>query len=351
MKRSMMLIVAVVMSLLLAACGSNSNQSSTPAPSSGSDSQQPAETSKPVETKTLKFSVSAAAEAVPELFTFAEEVEENSGGSIKVEVYAGGQLGGDIQTLEGLRAGTIEGAAMAPSPLAALDGRFNLFDIPFLFDGKEAVYNLLDGEVGQELLDVLSNVGIVGLGYGDVGFRYLTNSKKEVTSVQDVKGLKVRTMENPLHVELWNALGAVPTAIAFPELYSALEQNVVDGQENPYAAIRATKLYEVQPYLTKTGHVYMGVVYMVSQSFWDKLNDEEKEIMLAAIRNMEEYTRENAEKKSNEAEEYLKQAGVTITELTPDQRAGFIQAVEPVYPKFKNAIGEELFNRALEAAQ
>ncbi|WP_258313364.1 TRAP transporter substrate-binding protein [Paenibacillus sp. tmac-D7] len=285
------------------------------------------------------------------LYKFGEIVEKESGGSIKVEVYPDGQLGGDIQTFEGMKMGTIHGSTMSTGLIASFAKRFNVFDLPFLFKDEATAYKVLDGPLGKELLNDLPSTGVIGLNYWENGFRHLTNSRREVKSLDDIKGLKIRTLENQLHIDLWKELGATPTPMAFTELFTALEQKVVDGQENPAGNVKVSKFYEVQKYMTLTGHVYNASPFMISKKFWDSLSDKEREIMTKAAEEAKDFQRKANQKEGSNATEYLRQNGMKVTELTAEQKKQFFDKVQPVYKKFAPTIGEDYVNKLYEAVR
>jgi tripartite ATP-independent transporter DctP family solute receptor len=285
------------------------------------------------------------------LYKFGEIVEKETNGSIKVEVYPDGQLGGDLEVFEGLKMGSIQGSTMSTGPIASFAPRFNVLDLPFLFKDRETAYKVLDGEIGQELMKDLEGTGVIGINYWENGFRHLTNNVKEVKSVDDIKGLKIRTLENKLHIDLWKELGANPVPMAFTELFTALEQGVVDGQENPVGNVAANKMYEVQKYITKTGHVYNASPFLISEKFWKTLSSEEQEIIKKAAEEAKEYQRQlNAEEDEKLFKEIEKE-GMVVTELTDEQKQAFIDKVQPIYKKYGKEFGEDLVAKLLEAGK
>ncbi|MGM0876694.1 MAG: TRAP transporter substrate-binding protein [Bacillota bacterium] len=283
------------------------------------------------------------------LYKFQEIVEKETGGSIKVEVYPDGQLGGDRVVFEGLKIGSIQGTTMSTGPIASFEERFTVFDLPYLFKDEETAYDVLDGPIGDELLEDLKDQQVIGLNYWENGFRHVTNNVREIHTVDDIKGLKLRTLENSLHVDIWEELGATPTPIPFPELFTALEQHTVDGQENPVGNVTTGNFYEVQKYLTKTKHVYNASVFLISEKFWNTLSDEEKKIVTEASEEAKTYQRELNQQESEEAYDLLKEKGMTITDLTPEAEEKFTKKVQPVYEKYSSQIGEDFVNRLLEA--
>jgi TRAP-type transport system periplasmic protein len=285
------------------------------------------------------------------LYKFGEIVEKESGGTIKVEVFPDGVLGGDRQTLEALQMGTVQGTAVSTGPIAAFAPRFDAFDLPFLFKDKQTAYKVFDGPIGQEVLQDLPKAGLVGLAYWENGFRHLTNNKREVKSVEDIKGLKVRTLESKVHVETWKTLGANPTPMSFSQLYTGLEQGVVDGQENPYGNVTASKFNEVQKYLTNTGHVYNANVFLVSKKFWDSLSDKEKEIVKKAAEEAKVYQRQLNNKEDQDNILFLKEKGMKITDMNPGEREKIVQMMQPLYKQVATNIGGDLVDRLLSATK
>jgi len=273
---------------------------------------------------------------------FKEIVEEKTGGKIKVQTYFSAQLGDDLKMVEALKAGTQEITIPSTSPLVGTIKEFGIFDFPFLFRDPKEADAVLDGPLGQKLLDLLPQHGLVGLAYWENGFRNLTNSRHPVETVEDFKGLKIRTMQNKVHIDAFQALGANPVPMPFSEVFSALESKTVDGQENPLATIESNKYYEVQKYLTITNHVYTPFVFLVSKKFWDQLSEEEKQILKEAAVEAGKYQRELNRQKDQEALENLKQKGMIVNELPEEERKKAAEIIKPVLEKYTKEFGEEL---------
>lgn len=281
---------------------------------------------------------------------FKELAEKNSDGRITVDLYHSSQLGDDREMMEALQMGTQEMTCPSTAPIAPFVNGFKVFDLPFLFPTYEAADYVLDGPVGQDLLNQLPKIGLIGLAYWENGYRQLTNSKTAVSSPADCKGLKIRTMENPIHLAAWKALGANPTPMAFGELFSAMQQKVVDGQENPWGTIYLQNFPEVQDYTTDTGHVYSPFVLLISQKFWDKLPEDLQKVVKEAALEAKDHNRKlNREMNAKYLEELKKVMNVTI--LTPDQKAAFQAAVQPVYDQFSDEIGPELIKSVQKAVK
>ena len=339
MKKVVMYSVLACM-LALAGCSSQSAEQGENNAAQGSS-----------EPKVMKLAVVTAKDRslTKGLIKFGEILEQESGGAIKVEVYPDGQLGGDRAVFDAMKVGTIQGSTMSSGPIAVDAPRFSVLDLPFLFKDEQTAYEILDGPIGQELLDDLPEVGVIGLNYWENGFRNLTNNKREVKTVEDIQGLKIRTLENELHLDMWKELGAIPTPMAFTELFTALEQGVVDGQENPAGNVTTSKFYEVQKYYTKTGHIYNASPFLISKKFWDSLTDEEKEMVKKAAEEAKQYQRQLNQEETAQAEEYLANNGMVVTELSSEDKQRFIEAVQPVYEKYAAQLGEDLVNKLREA--
>jgi tripartite ATP-independent transporter DctP family solute receptor len=283
---------------------------------------------------------------------FAEIVEKNSQGAIKVQLFPNGVLGTDRQTMEQLQMGTIHGNNNSTGPVATFVPRVGVFDLPFLFTDRKKAYEVLDGPIGQELLDKeLPKAGFIGLCYLENGFRNLTNSKREIDTLDLMKGIKIRTMDNRLHVDLWNTLGVNGTPMDITQVYSAMEQHVIDGQENPVNIIQANKYNEVQKYMALTRHVYSAQIFLISKVWFDKLSDKDKQIIKAAAIETRDYQRKIAEQMEKDGLDYLKSKGMIITELKPGEKEKIQAMLKPFYDKYKQQIGAELVDKVLAAVK
>ncbi|WP_018238506.1 TRAP transporter substrate-binding protein [Ensifer sp. BR816] len=272
---------------------------------------------------------------------FAELVKEKSGGKIEVKLFPGGTLGGDVQTISALQGGVIEMTVLNAGILSNNVKQFGAVDLPFLFNSGEEADKVMDGPFGESLTKLLPDTGLVGLGYWELGFRNLTNNRHPVTKLEDIKGLKIRTIQSPIPLELFNTLGANAVPLPYTELYTALETGTVDGQENPAANILNAKFYEVQKYMTLTRHQYNPQIVLVSKKFWDGLNDEEKAVLQAAATEARDFQRKVSREKDAEALAEIKKTGMEVSELSPEETQKLRDAVKPVIEKFKAQIGSE----------
>ena len=278
---------------------------------------------------------------------FKEVVERNSDGKIEVVLFHSSQLGDDRNMMEALKMGTQEMTCPSTAPMTAFINAFKIYDLPFIFANEEVADYILDGPVGKKLLDMLPDQGLVGLAYWENGFRMLTNSSRPVQSPEDLKGMKIRTMENPIHLAAFRTMGANPTPMAFGELFSAMQQKVVDGQENPWGTIFLQNFFEVQKYATDTGHVYSPFVLLISKKFWDKLPDDLKAVVQDAADQSKVHNRALNRKMNAEYLEKLKEK-MDVVILTPEQKAAFQKACQPIYEQFGKDIGEDLIKEVQE---
>ena len=271
---------------------------------------------------------------------FAEIVAAKSGGKIKVNVFPGGQLGSDQANVSALQGGTLEMASMNSGIFASQVKDFAVFDLPFMFANGREADAVVDGPFGKKLHGMLEDKGIVGLGFYELGFRNITNSKRAITKVEDIAGLKLRVIPNPINVDWVKALDANPTPLPFPELYAALEQKAVDGQENPVATIWGAKLHEVQKFMTLTNHQYNPQSVVISKKFWDTLSADEKKIVGDAVVESAKFQRAQARASVATTLDNLKKAGMTVSELPAAEQMKLVEKMKPVITKHAASVGE-----------
>ncbi|MCG8484040.1 MAG: DctP family TRAP transporter solute-binding subunit [Clostridia bacterium] len=282
---------------------------------------------------------------------FKEIVEEKTGGQIEIKIFPAGQLGGDRELIEAVQMGNVTMSSPSSAPVSSFNKEFYVLDIPFLFKDRAQVYDVLDGEAGQTLLKSLESYDIKGLSFMENGFRNLTNSKVAVRTPDDLQGLKIRTMENDIHLAAWTMLGANPTPMSFGELFTALQQKTVDGQENPFELIYSNKFYEVQDYISKTQHIYTPYVIICNKEFYEGLSEEHKAIMDEAILEATSYQRTAASEKDVEAEAAIKEAGIEVLDLTNEEKDLFKEKLMPLYDQVKEKAGEEIVKVFLNATK
>ncbi len=271
---------------------------------------------------------------------FADLVAAKSDGKMKVKLFAGGVLGGDLQTVSALQGGTIELTVLNAGILSAQVKEFAAYDLPFLFnDGKEADA-VTDGPFGQKLMAKLEDKGLYGLGYWDLGFRNLTNSRRPITRADDIAGLKIRVIQSPIYIDVFSALGANATPLPFPELYPALEQKAVDGQENPNTTILSSKFSEVQKYITQTRHIYNPQALLISKKTWDSMSAEEKKILTQASNEATVFQRGASRGAADGALDALKKAGMTVSVISPEEMTKLRAKVKSVIDKYAASVGD-----------
>ena len=273
---------------------------------------------------------------------FGEILDQKLPGKFEVQVYANAQLGDDVRATEATRMGNLEMVCTSSSPLVGLVSEFMVLDLPFLFPTAEDADKVLDGKVGDYLAKKLEAKDLKLLTYYENGFRQLTNSKREVVTPADLEGLKVRTMENPIHLAAWKALGANPTPMPFSEVFTAMQQKTIDGQENPVPTIYLQKFYEVQGFTTLTGHVYGPHILLMNKKLFDSFTAEEQKIILDAAHESALFQRKTNRQMDVDYVKELRSEGMTVTELSPAQKKAFQDAVQPIYTQFEDKIGKEV---------
>jgi tripartite ATP-independent transporter DctP family solute receptor len=270
---------------------------------------------------------------------FKELVEQKTNNRVQIDIYPNATLGDERTLLEGMQMGTIDMGVITNGPVANFLPEIAVFELPFLFGSREEAYTILDGPIGKELLDSLEKVGLKGLAYAERGFRNLTNSKRPVKTPDDIKGLKIRVMENPVYIDTFKTLGANTVPMAWTEALTALQQGTIDGQENPVNVIYSFKLYETQKYLSMTRHTYAPALFVMSLQKFKSLPEDIQQIFKESAQEAAEHERKvNADSEQKQLEELEKQ-GMEIIE--PDLKP-FKEAVEPVYEKYSDKFGEYL---------
>ncbi|MFC0560641.1 DctP family TRAP transporter solute-binding subunit [Halalkalibacter alkalisediminis] len=310
-KKFMTLIgLMLALSIFLVACSGGSN--SEPAEADANDTEDAATDAE----VTLKLAHSGSETHQYHIAAekFKEEIEASSNGTIAVEIYSGSVLGNEGEAVEQVLDGTLDLTTVsADSSFANTVPEMNVFGIPYLFEDLDHVYETLDGEVGKELLELSNQKGMKALGYWEVGQRHVTNDKVEVKTPADMSGLNIRVQPAPVWEAHMRAIGASPTPVAFNELYSALDQGVVDGQENPLNTIYAMKFYEVQKYVSLTAHTFSPAIVVMSERAWGALSAEQQQLVEDAVQAAKTYQRETLMEKNDQILAHLEESGVTIT--------------------------------------
>jgi len=282
---------------------------------------------------------------------FAETVEERSDGRLNVEVYPDSQLGGERELIESVQAGEIQMTAPSVGVLSNFSDSLKVFDFPYIFEDKETAHQVLDGEIGQELLARLEDSDLVGLAWGENGFRNLAMAGDTIRTPSDLSGQSIRTMEVPLHIEYWDTVGASPTPLPFPEVFTSLQQGVVEGVENPYELLHSARFTEPADHLTETRHIYDPEVLLISEAFYDGLSDEDQEILRSTAVDAAERIRTAKTELGDEVISEIEEAGGTVTQLTGSERQEWKEAAIPIYEENADSVDTEMLRAILEAAE
>lgn len=271
--------------------------------------------------------------------TWSQAVEQSTNRAFVVKHFPSSALGGERELIEGLQLGTVEAAVVSTGALSNFVADVGVVDIPFLFRNTAHARAVLDGPFGQDLLGKFQKRGLIALAWGEQGFRHLTNNKVSVKSVPDMKGLKIRVTENPVHITAFRMLGASPTPMSWPEVISALQQGTIDGQENPMSVLTSAKLWEVQKHLTLTAHVYAPMVLLVSPSFWGSLDNTQKAAFIQGAQAGGKASRAFVDDVETKGIEQARTHGMTVVEKI-DQTA-FRAALEPAYKEYAKKFGQK----------
>lgn len=276
---------------------------------------------------------------------FGEIVAQKSEGKLKVRLFADGSVGNDVTMISALQGGTLEMTVPDTSTLVGTAGlkEFGLLNLPFMLSSTAEADAILDGPFGQKLLSKLPDRGLIGLGFWENGFRQTTNSRRPIAKAEDFAGLKIRVIQNPLFIETFRTLGANASPLPFPEVYTALEQRVVDGQENPLATILASKFYEAQKHVVVSNHIYSTWVFLMSKRFWDRLSPDERRIVTEAAEEAKAFERRTIREFDAKALAELKTRGMEATVLPEAEVAKLREKTRPVWDRFTKEFGEEGF--------
>lgn len=289
---------------------------------------------------TMKISISTAQNSHQgvAIDTFAREVEKRTGGRYKVQTFYNGSLGGERESIEAVQLGTQELAFSSTGPVPNFVPETKILDVPFLFRDKAHARAVLDGPIGQELLTKFDAKGFKALAWAENGFRHMTNSKRAVNAPEDLKGLKMRTMENPVHIAAYKGFGIITTPMAFPEVFTALQQGTVDGQENPLSVIISAKFDQVQKHLSLTGHVYSPCIFVMNKAAFDKLSAADKQAFLDAAREATKANRARVDEDDAKGVADLRAKGMNVVENL--DKGKFVKALAPVNAEFEKQFGK-----------
>ncbi|UOQ94899.1 DctP family TRAP transporter solute-binding subunit [Halobacillus shinanisalinarum] len=344
-KKATFTLLGIILVLTLAACGGSSESSSTSEGDGGSSG---------VQEMTIKIS-HVVAENTPKhqaALAMAKNIEENSDGKVKVQVYPNGQLFDDKTEVKNLQANNVQFIIPDMSKMVGMNPAFNVPSLPFMFSSNEAAYSFWDGEKGQEIFQSLESEGIIGLRMWPNGPKQITNTVRPIKAPEDLQGLKIRVQGGQVLASLFKTLDAGPLQLPFGQLYTALEQGTVDGQVNTFSNISTKKLGDVQKYITTNwGAARVDYAMLTNKEFWEGLNEETKKIVQAGIDHGTEVARSKAEQLNQEAFKKIKERGkMDIYELSAEERSVFQEALQPVYDEFREEIGADVIKAAKESS-
>ena len=274
---------------------------------------------------------------------WAESVEKSTNGAFKFKQFPSSALGGERELIEGLQLGTVEAAIVSTGALSNFVPDVGVVDIPFLFRDTTHARAVMDGAFGQELLGKFQKRGLVALAWGEQGFRHLSNNKHAVHGVADLKGLKIRVTENPVHITAFRTLGASPTPMSWPEVIGALQQGTIDGQENPISVLSSAKLWQVQKHLSLTAHVYAPMALIVAPGFWGTLNDAQKAAFTEGAKKGAAASRVFVDTVEKKGVEEAKSHGMQVVEKI--DQAAFRTALEPAYKEYAKKFGQKTLDQ------
>jgi len=267
-------------------------------------------------------------------------VAERMGGRYRIELFPNFQLGGEREMTEGAQLGTIDLVITSTGPVGNFVPETLITDIPFLFRDYAHARSVLDGPIGQATLDKCPSKGLICLAWSENGFRHMTNNRREVATPTDARGLKIRTMENQVHMQAFRTIGVLPTPMAFPEVFNALQTGTVDGQENPIGVIVSAKLNQVQKHLTLTGHVYSPALVLMSPAAYNKMSEADRRMIVQIAREGAQVSRQRVEQLERDGIEQLRAAGMQIRTLSAAEKAGFQNALAPAYADYARRFGQ-----------
>jgi len=273
---------------------------------------------------------------------FARLVELYSHGTVTLEIFPDSLLGNERDLIESVSLGTVAMTLISSAPMTNFFPDFAVLDLPYLFPTAEIAYHVLDGEVGTYLLNQLPAQGIIGLGFWDNGFRHVTNNIREIKTPEDLAGLKIRTMENEIHMDTYREYGSSPLPMAFGELFIALQQGVIDGQETPAFLIYTSKFHEVQKYMSLTGNLYAAAPLLINRAIFERLTQEQQDAIWRAAAEATNWQRNFSQEMEQVAIERIRDSGTIVTEVDRDV---WIKASQGTYRNYEGTLNQDLIQR------
>lgn len=331
MRKSMVLtIVFVLICLAITACGNNSVNGETD------------------EVYTIQIG-SISTEGIPEVracYKFGEYVEDKSDGRIKVEVFHSGALGGDRQMAEAVNLGTLDMVITATSVLTAYEPQFGILDMPFAFTTLDEAFSAVDGELGDYLTEALEEkTNMVNLGFMFNGIRHVINDTRPINEPSDMEGLKIRVLESPVYISMFEALGANPTPMNFNEVYTALQQKTIDGFECSANYVYEMNFYEIQKYFSRTGHITFFACAAINKDKYESFPNDLREIVDEAAKlYLVDYERQLCIDEDADFVAKLEEVGMEVNEITQENHQKFLDAVAPMYESYEEKLGTPIFD-------
>lgn len=339
-KISVLVSIILVLAFIMTGCASKTTTTT------GNSSKPAAAADKPVEVRTLKF---VQSNNDKHKYHFAmvkakELIEQKSNGRYKVQIFDG-TLGGDSDLIQGLQMGTMDAAAVNTAVVASIVPEIGVFDLPFLFKDSAQAFRVFDGDIGKGLKGkVNEKAGIVALSFWENGFRDFTNDERPIKKPEDLKGLKMRVMQNNVMIETFKAWGANPTPMSWPDVYPAMQQGVIDGHDNAADTVNANKLWEVQKYFTESRHFYSAVLFGFSPKTWNSFSDEDKKFFTEISAEVATFERDLAAKMYGEGMVNLR-TKMTVTEYSDIDFEAFKASVKPIWEKYSETYGKDLIDK------
>ncbi|MEW9671443.1 DctP family TRAP transporter solute-binding subunit [Ammoniphilus sp. 3BR4] len=327
--------LTVTSMVFLAACGGGADQAKEQAPAGA-----PTQAADAISLK-IGHTLSDTSHYQEGMKKFKELVEQKTNGAVTLEIFPNGALGGERDMIEGLNVGSIDMVLTSTGPMSGFVPEVTVVDLPFLFRDADHAHKVLDGEIGDGLrTKVEETMGVKTLAWWENGFRNITSGKQAVNKPEDLKGQKIRTMENDIHMDSFSAMGAQPTPMSFTELFTAMQQGVIDGEENPVPVIMTSRFYEVQKHLTMTRHFYSPSLILMAKGKYDALTPEQQQAIAEAAVEAGQYERQVVQDMEKQYLGELKEKGMEIVE-NPDLQP-FVDAVQSVYDKYVPQFGQDL---------
>lgn len=344
-KRMLVTAVALITMLCFAGCGGGDQAATdTKAPAPSTDAKKVELLGSKDASVHLKVGTTTAPDGhyVLGLVEMQKKLEELSGGTMTVDIYPNSALGGESDMLDNVSLGTQDMVLSSTGPIPTFSEntkKWGTLDLPYLFASREEAYKVLDGEIGEDLLKGFDGTGVKAVGFWENGFRNVTNNKKEIKTPDDLKGMKIRTMENQVHMATYSALGATPTAMAWGEIFSALQQGTVDGQENPLAIILTAKVYEVQKYISMIDLFYSPCVLIINEDTYNGFNADQKKWFDEAAAYGKVKEREISKSIDDNARADMEGKGIVFTDV---DKAAWMDATKSVYDNDSIGIDKDL---------